>query len=133
MHVDDPDVSFAPTQANGDGEVDGGKDGAHPPAKRYKLNDEMKTLIWFLVCLSNEVVRLENEKNELEGKKGKDLSQQGYRKNLYQKVCDCPRYLAIILVTYVFQIVSAFPEGWMTSGQISREGWSIIISPLMTR
>lgn len=35
---------------------------SHPPAKKYRLTDAMKSHIWQLVCLSNEVVRLENEK-----------------------------------------------------------------------
>lgn len=35
---------------------------AHPPGKKYRLTDTMKSIIWQLVCLSNEVVRLENEK-----------------------------------------------------------------------
>lgn len=35
---------------------------AHPPAKRYKLTDRMKEKIWDLVCLSNEMCRIENEK-----------------------------------------------------------------------
>ena len=35
---------------------------AHPPGKKYRLTDTMKAIIWQLVCLSNEVVRLENEK-----------------------------------------------------------------------
>lgn len=35
---------------------------AHPPAKRYRLTNEMKELIWQLVCLSNECCRIENEK-----------------------------------------------------------------------
>ena len=34
----------------------------HPPAKRYRLTDQMKTIIWQLVCLSNECCRIENEK-----------------------------------------------------------------------
>ncbi len=38
-----------------------GKD-AHPPAKRYRLTDQMKAIIWQLVCLSNECCRIENEK-----------------------------------------------------------------------
>lgn len=44
-----------------------GKDGhtpsqAHPPAKRYRLTEAMKSIIWELVVLSNECCRLENEK-----------------------------------------------------------------------
>jgi hypothetical protein len=78
MLIDDPDAAPPATQAP-DGSL-------KAPTQRYKLTDEMKRLIWELVCLSNECVRLENEKNELEGHKGKDLSEQGYRKTLYQKV-----------------------------------------------
>ncbi|TFK88241.1 hypothetical protein K466DRAFT_489328 [Polyporus arcularius HHB13444] len=78
-----------------------GKD-AHPPAKRYRLTDQMKAIIWQLVCLSNECCRIENEKNSLEGS-NQIVSDQGVRKNLYQK------------------IVAAFPDGWLSSGQISRE------------
>ena len=53
--------------ATGDAEV--GKDekegkdhGQHPPAKRYRLTDTMKSIVWELVFLSNECCRLENEK-----------------------------------------------------------------------
>ncbi|OCH87699.1 hypothetical protein OBBRIDRAFT_759360 [Obba rivulosa] len=74
----------------------------HPPAQRYRLTDTMKQLIWQLVCLSNECCRIENEKNALEGV-NQVVSDQGVRKSLYQK------------------IVAAFPEGWLSSGQISRE------------
>ncbi|KAI0369519.1 hypothetical protein BV20DRAFT_967806 [Pilatotrama ljubarskyi] len=79
----------------------GGRD-SHPPAKRYRLTDQMKQIIWQLVCLSNECCRIENEKNALEGL-NQIVSDQGVRKNLYQR------------------IVAAFPEGWLSSGQISRE------------
>ncbi|KAI9058680.1 hypothetical protein FKP32DRAFT_1680408 [Trametes sanguinea] len=79
----------------------GGRD-THPPAQRYRLTDQMKQIIWQLVCLSNECCRIENEKNALEGS-NQIVSDQGVRKNLYQR------------------IVAAFPEGWLSSGQISRE------------
>ncbi|TBU23313.1 hypothetical protein BD311DRAFT_800081 [Dichomitus squalens] len=91
-----------------DGEHDDGAGGGgrgrdtHPPAQRYRLTDQMKTIIWQLVCLSNECCRIENEKNALEGS-NQIVSDQGVRKNLYQK------------------IVAAFPDGWLSSGQISRE------------
>ena len=39
----------------------GGKD-THAPAKRYRLTDQMKAIMWQLVCLSNECCRIENEK-----------------------------------------------------------------------
>ena len=35
---------------------------AHPPARPYRLTDQMKGLIWQLVCFSNECCRIENEK-----------------------------------------------------------------------
>ena len=63
----------------------------------------MKGMIWNLVCLSNECCRIENEKSTLEGNTVQ-VSEQGLRKVLYQK------------------IVAAFPDGWMNSGQISRDG-----------
>jgi hypothetical protein len=83
--LEDPDAPPPSTQMIVDGEAGKGRD-TKAPEPRYKLNDPMKKLIWELVCISNECVRLENEKNELEGNKGKDLSEQGYRKSLYQKV-----------------------------------------------
>ncbi|KAL4077536.1 hypothetical protein J3A83DRAFT_4087986 [Scleroderma citrinum] len=75
---------------------------AHPPAKKYRLTEQMRTIIWQLVLLSNECCRLENEKHELEIT-GHQVSEQGSRKALYQR------------------IVAAFPPGWLNSGQISRE------------
>ncbi|THG95144.1 hypothetical protein EW145_g8015, partial [Phellinidium pouzarii] len=94
-------------------DVDGAqKDGAsgaaaahssqHMPTKRYRLTERMRNIIWELVVLSNESCRIENEKNTLENSTVQ-VSEQGTRKVLYQK------------------IVAAFPEGWMSSGQISRE------------
>ena len=38
-----------------------GKD-PHPPAKKYRLTERMKAIVWQLVGLSNECCRLENEK-----------------------------------------------------------------------
>jgi hypothetical protein len=39
------------------------KDSAsHPPARRYRMTDHMKSIVWELVLLSNECCRLENEK-----------------------------------------------------------------------
>lgn len=75
----------------------------NPPAKKFRMTDSMKNIIWSLVCLSNECCRIENEKNSLEGSTSQ-VSEQGLRKVLYQK------------------IVGSFPEGWMSSGYISREG-----------
>ncbi|GLB44449.1 putative HPC2 and ubinuclein domain containing protein [Lyophyllum shimeji] len=73
-----------------------------PPGKKYRLTESMKAIVWQLVLLSNECCRLENEKNTLEGSVIQ-VSEQGLRKALYQK------------------IVAAFPEGWLSSGQISRD------------
>lgn len=42
-----------------------GKDGAHgqhPPAKKFRMTEVMKGIVWQLVLLSNECCRLENEK-----------------------------------------------------------------------
>lgn len=97
------------TQADPHNKKDGGdKDGQqkkadHPPTRRYRLTEQMRGIIWDLVLLSNEACRLENEKNAYEGSVIQ-VSEQGGRKVLYQK------------------IVGAFPEGWMSSGQISRDG-----------
>ncbi|KAJ7669216.1 hypothetical protein DFH06DRAFT_1180303 [Mycena polygramma] len=88
----------------GDEKEGPGKGGAHhgPPLKKYRMTEAMKAAVWQLVLLSNEICRLENEKNSLEGSV-LQVSEQGLRKVLYQR------------------IVSAFPEGWMSSGQISRD------------
>jgi len=117
-----------------DGEGKDSKEGkdTHAPVKKYKMTEAMKGLIWNLVCLSNECCRIENEKkyvcwarhghrtttdvghahaarfflplsSTLEGSASL-VSEQGLRKALYQK------------------IVAAFPDGWMSSGQVSREG-----------
>ncbi|TFK48152.1 hypothetical protein OE88DRAFT_549061 [Heliocybe sulcata] len=98
---------------NGDMDAEGGhlgvngagKEGGrepHPPAKKYRLTEQMKAIIWNLVLLSNECCRIENEKNSLENSP-LQVSEQGLRKVLYQK------------------IVAAYPDGWMSSGHISRE------------
>ena len=65
-----PPLSIAGGAGTGaGGDVEGGKDGKdgkdhgqHPPAKRYRLTDTMKSMVWELVLLSNECCRLENEK-----------------------------------------------------------------------
>ncbi|KAF9529895.1 hypothetical protein CPB83DRAFT_851765 [Crepidotus variabilis] len=100
----DKDGKEAKDKDGKDGKDKDGKEPhtAHPPAKRYRLTEQMKSAIWELVLLSNECCRLENEKNGLEGSVIQ-VSDQGLRKVLYQK------------------IVAAFPEGWMSSGQISRD------------
>ncbi|KAF8182890.1 hypothetical protein BJ912DRAFT_1061445 [Pholiota molesta] len=79
-------------------------DGRRPPrtGRTAKTARAMKAIVWELVLLSNECCRLENEKNQLEGSVIQ-VSDQGLRKVLYQK------------------IVAAYPEGWMSSGQISRD------------
>lgn len=59
VDMDVDDVGGAVAHANGKQRT--AKD-AHPPAKRYRLTDQMKGLIWALVCLSNECCRIENEK-----------------------------------------------------------------------
>ncbi|KAK7059589.1 hypothetical protein R3P38DRAFT_962917 [Favolaschia claudopus] len=88
----------------GNGKEGPGKGGAHhgPPLKKFRMTEPMKNIVWGLVTLSNEICRLENEKNQLEGSV-LQVSEQGLRKVLYQR------------------IVAAFPEGWMSSGQISRD------------
>ncbi|KZT19861.1 hypothetical protein NEOLEDRAFT_1141487 [Neolentinus lepideus HHB14362 ss-1] len=99
-HVNGDDPEGGHANANGAGK-EGGRE-PHPPAKKYRLTDQMKTIIWNLVLLSNECCRIENEKNSLENSP-LQVSEQGLRKVLYQK------------------IVAAYPDGWMSSGQISRE------------
>jgi len=106
MDVDgQPPTATQGAAADGEGGKDGkdGKDHSqHPPARRYRMTEQMKSVVWELVLLSNECCRLENEKNSLEGSVIQ-ISDQGLRKVLYQK------------------IVSAYPDGWMSSGQISRD------------
>ena len=57
------------------------------------------------------------------------VSDQGVRKNLYQKVCHRSGFPAAAGFSLTFepvvQIVAAFPDGWLSSGQISREGKSL--------
>ncbi|KAJ7885063.1 hypothetical protein B0H14DRAFT_2699543 [Mycena olivaceomarginata] len=91
-------------EKEGGGKEGPGKGGAHhgPPLKKYRMTEPMKQTVWQLVLLSNEICRLENEKNSLEGSV-LQVSEQGLRKVLYQR------------------IVAAFPDGWMSSGQISRD------------
>lgn len=63
------DVSVHASAAEGStGAKDGGtaagagKSEPHPPSKKYRLTDAMKSIVWQLVSLSNECCRLENEK-----------------------------------------------------------------------
>ena len=68
--TEEMDADNQPSVAVGaGGDAEGGKDGKdgkdhsqHPPAKRYRLTDTMKSMVWELVLLSNECCRLENEK-----------------------------------------------------------------------
>jgi len=47
----------------GDKDKDEKKDhGQHPPAKKFRMTESMKGIVWQLVLLSNECCRLENEK-----------------------------------------------------------------------
>ena len=48
--------------ADGEGKDNKETKDMHPPAKKYKMTEAMKGLIWNLVCLSNECCRIENEK-----------------------------------------------------------------------
>ncbi|EKM52289.1 uncharacterized protein PHACADRAFT_125998 [Phanerochaete carnosa HHB-10118-sp] len=98
MDVDDAHLSVP----SANGKTSQNAKDVHPPQKRYKLTDTMKGIIWQLVCLSNECCRIENEKNVLENNH-QVVSDQGVRKTLYQKIVAC------------------FPDGWLSSGQISRE------------
>lgn len=43
------------------GKLPGDKE-AQPPAKKFRLTENMKAIVWELVLLSNECCRLENEK-----------------------------------------------------------------------
>ncbi|KAF8633056.1 hypothetical protein AX15_001533 [Amanita polypyramis BW_CC] len=56
-----PGLSGTQGPGGGTGGGGGGKD-AHPPAKKYRLTEAMKAIVWELVMLSNECCRLENEK-----------------------------------------------------------------------
>ncbi|KAH7096892.1 hypothetical protein BKA62DRAFT_718208 [Auriculariales sp. MPI-PUGE-AT-0066] len=106
-----PPVAIAPTDlaastgggehANGTGAV-GKKDDDKPPQQKYRMNESLRTIIWDLVCISNDIVSLANEKNKFENS-AEQVSEQGQRKVLYQK------------------IQAAFPDGWMNSSILSRE------------
>lgn len=62
--------SAAPLHAGDETAASGAEDAApkanakeaHPPAKKYRLTEPMKSIIWQLVCLSNECCRIENER-----------------------------------------------------------------------
>jgi len=53
---------------------------------------------------------------------GQSVSEQGVRKSLYQKVRHSPWPPRPQCTSLVVQIVQAFPQSWISSGQISREG-----------
>ena len=63
-------VGGAPAHAGDETAASGAEDAApkanakeaHPPAKKYRLTEPMKSIIWQLVCLSNECCRIENER-----------------------------------------------------------------------
>jgi hypothetical protein len=78
------------------------------------MSESMKSLVWRLVLLSNERCRLENEKNAYEGSVAQ-VSEQSHRKSLYQR------------------IVAAFPDGWMNSGHISRDGECLLLCYLVEK
>ena len=59
MELDQPPP--APTQEGGTPKV-AGKSEPHPPSKKYRMTERMKSIVWQLVSLSNECCRLENEK-----------------------------------------------------------------------
>jgi hypothetical protein len=62
QHHDDGAGSGADgDNAPGTGKADAIRD-VHPPAQKYRLTDQMKSIVWQLVMLSNECCRLENEK-----------------------------------------------------------------------
>ena len=56
-----PATQAGPGEGGGEGK-EGKEHGQHPPAKRYRMTDHMKAIVWELVLLSNECCRLENEK-----------------------------------------------------------------------
>jgi hypothetical protein len=60
--------------------------------------------------------------SQLENNSEPAQSEQGVRKVLYQRVSSffSTRFEQTLTLT-ILQIVAAFPEGWMNSGNISRE------------
>ena len=66
--TEDPDTGepeVVPKEGGPGGSTASAKEAAkepHPPAKRYRMTDSMKAIVWTLVSLSNEHCRLENEK-----------------------------------------------------------------------
>lgn len=67
-HIDGLDEENHPSLMGGGaphsekaGKLPGDKE-AQPPAKKFRLTENMKAIVWELVLLSNECCRLENEK-----------------------------------------------------------------------
>ena len=97
-----------------DGEGKDGKDtkDVHLPAKKYKMTEAMKGLIWNLVCLSNECCRIENEKKWVQGLRTvkhllilrystlegttSQVSEQGLRKTLPEDRRVIPRKVDVV-------------------------------------
>lgn len=59
---DDSAAMDVDKSADGDGKDTKETKDTHAPAKKFKMTEAMKGLIWNLVCLSNECCRIENEK-----------------------------------------------------------------------
>jgi hypothetical protein len=55
------EAEAAETDPTGATTKEAGKE-PHPPAKKFRMTESMKTIVWTLVGLSNEHCRLENEK-----------------------------------------------------------------------
>lgn len=62
MAVDGDEIPPSATQVAGDADGNAKEREDKPPPKRYRLTETMKTIIWQLVELSNESVRIEHEK-----------------------------------------------------------------------
>ncbi|KAF8331846.1 uncharacterized protein EI90DRAFT_3154274 [Cantharellus anzutake] len=73
------------------------------PVQRYRWTDPIKSCVWQMVSLNNTLASMANVMHEYEPGNHPLVSDQSMRKALYQR------------------IVGVFPEGWMTSGLISRE------------
>jgi hypothetical protein len=59
--TEDPDAGETEVAPKDGATKEAGKE-PHPPAKKYRMTESMKTIVWTLVALSNEHCRLENEK-----------------------------------------------------------------------
>lgn len=51
-----------PATQDGGGTAKDGKPEPHPPQKKFRMTESIRTIVWQLVNLSNECCRLENEK-----------------------------------------------------------------------